>query len=432
MLTSRNPASALPGRIAAELSAAFDPLRPVAYRAAYQPVDVIGGFSDYAGAAVLSAASDGACCAVATQPRDDGQVQVFSFDRFDEHRPFTFVAPMDAIARSSPDQLRAHFADPQTAWAAHAIGCLKRLPDIAGPLASAGLNIATMANTSDPITLAAAAMRAILPADIALRGERLIAIANACRRVLSEIIGQPAELRHVVAALTASPEHLVRIRCQPLDVLDPLPLPAGVRIGFRPATPDAAGQSKAIERLRIASEMGRMLILDKMRQLGHAAGREMIADPIGGYLANLDLNDYRRFFRPFLPETTKGGAFLLHYGRLADRSLHVEPDHHYAVQTAADFHVFGANRTRTFIEALQLAPAGDRTKELNKAGHLLYAAHKSLGADAGVDTGDADAIVDWVRANEHQGFYGAGFARPDRVAILGDASAVTGQTPGKA
>ena len=37
---------------------------------------------------------------------------------------------------------------------------------------------------------------------------------------------------------------------------------------------------------------------EEMRRFGTEAGRELIADPMGGYLANLDPEDYKRFFRP--------------------------------------------------------------------------------------------------------------------------------------
>ena len=416
MPISREPAIVLRERLATELGASFTADRPIAIRTAYEPIDVMGGFSGYTGATVVSAAADRSC-SIAIQPRDDRQIQVFSFGLFDQHKPFTLIAPLDAITKATPDQLRQHFQDPNTTWAACAVGCVRSLqalsadaPMLQNVTASTGRNIAILADTSDPAAHVAATMRALLDPDLAYEGETLLQVAKLCRQVLSEIVDEPTELRRIIASLVVSPQQMVGVRSQPDPVVIPVLLPDDVKVGVADvaAHPD---HTKQLARLRVGAEMGRILILDKMRQLGQAAGRELIADPIGGCLANLDLNDYRRFFRPFLPETFKGGAFLLQHGRLADKSLHVEPDHHYPIQLATDFHVFGANRTKNFIQALTnahgLAIGSDRTLELNKAGHLLYAAHKSLNADAGIDTTESDKVVDWVRANESQGYYGA-------------------------
>jgi hypothetical protein len=47
-----------------------------------------------------------------------------------------------------------------------------------------------------------------------------------------------------------------------------------------------------------------------MRDMGVAAGRSLEADPMNGYLANLDPDDYKRYFRQYLPEFMSGREFL--------------------------------------------------------------------------------------------------------------------------
>jgi galactokinase len=177
--------------------------------------------------------------------------------------------------------------------------------------------------------------------------------------------------------------------------------------------------------------MGHKMILDKMKQMGAAAGRELVADPTNGYLANLSIEDYKRFFRPYIPEFVKGGQFLLQYGSTIDKATTVEPDFNYPVQHATDHHVLEANRVREFVRHLEHAAtlgASDPTRQLtlDKAGHLMYASHLSTTNDAMLGSPECDTLVDLVRRRESAGLYGARMtarASGGTVAVLCDASA---------
>jgi L-arabinokinase len=165
-----------------------------------------------------------------------------------------------------------------------------------------------------------------------------------------------------------------------------------------------------------------------MRQIGAAAGRELSGDPTGGYLANLDPDDYKKIFRPALPETIKGGEFLLRYGPTIDAATTVEPDHLYPVVHATDHHVLEARRVRNFVsyleEASNLPPGSrDRKAALDRAGHLMYASHLSYTMDAMLGADECDLLVQLVRDRERQGLYGAkitGGGSGGTVAVLAD------------
>src|SRR5687768_11800636 len=86
-------------------------------------LDVMGGIADYTGSLVCEGTLDRAC-AVALAERDDRQVQVFSFNLLDEHRPFTLRVPLDALATRSVEDLRREFDEPGRKWAAYVAGCL--------------------------------------------------------------------------------------------------------------------------------------------------------------------------------------------------------------------------------------------------------------------------------------------------------------------
>src|SRR5438477_6053125 len=112
------PVPTLLRRVRAELSAEFDPSRPMRVSRAPGRLDVMGGIADYTGSMVCEATLDRAA-AVAIQGRPDRQVQIFSFNLLDEHLPFTFRIPLDALATRSADELRREFAEPGRSWAGY-------------------------------------------------------------------------------------------------------------------------------------------------------------------------------------------------------------------------------------------------------------------------------------------------------------------------
>jgi L-arabinokinase len=173
--------------------------------------------------------------------------------------------------------------------------------------------------------------------------------------------------------------------------------------------------------------MAHKMILEMMRRAGEAAGKQLVEDPMRGYLANLDHDDYTRYFRPHLPEFMKGGDFLRTYGGTIDTATRVEPDETYPVQHAADHHVLEARRVRQFAEYLEQAGAeADPTKRgslLDRAGHLMYASHLSYTKDAMLGAPECDLLVALVRRRERSGFYGAkitGGGSGGTVAVLAE------------
>ena len=52
--------------------------------------------------------------------------------------------------------------------------------------------------------------------------------------------------------------------------------------------------------------MGHAAILHRMRDMGRASKIKLVSDPMNGYLANLDPDDYKALFRPHVPEQIGG------------------------------------------------------------------------------------------------------------------------------
>jgi L-arabinokinase len=436
-LPDLDPVPTLLRRVRAELSSDFPPGKPVRVSRAPGRLDVMGGIADYTGSLVCEFPLDRAA-AVATAPRGDADLQVFSFNLLDEHRPFTFRVPLAALATHPPEVLRREFDQPGRKWAAYVAGCLVALhhrhraldtlttglnvavystvPGGAGVSSSAALEVATMMN-----------LLANVPASPVRDG---VEVAALCQWAENHVAGAPCGIMDQMTATLGEPGKLLRMKCQPHELLPPLDLPDGVRVRGVGSNVrhDVAGG--AYGRSRCAAFMGHAIILAHMRKMGAATGRPLDADPMNAYLANLDPDDYKNLFRPHVPETIRGRDFLDRYGATIDPVTRAEPDVEYAVQHATDHHVLEARRVRRFCEFLEQAaaqpPGPARKSLLDRAGHLMYASHLSYTNDALLGAPECDLLVHLVRGREHAGFYGAkitGGGSGGTVAVLADEGA---------
>jgi len=459
-LLSLDPVPALLARTRAELSADFDFTKPIRISRAPGRLDVMGGIADYTGSLVCEATLDRAA-AVAMQERADRQVQVFSFNLLDEHRPFTFRIPLDALAAESVETLRREFNQPGRRWAGYLAGCLfllhergyidlrdpringlnlalySTVPLGAGVSSSAAIEVATMMNLAGHFGLlpqgSAAGSRPQARTRSAIEHESAdrppldpMTLAALCQQVENRVVGAPCGIMDQVSSCAGSAGSLLRMVCQPHELQPPLRLPEGIRVlGINSNVRHSVGGGM-YGRTRCAAFMAHKIILEKMRDLGRASGQTLAADPMNGYLANLSPADYKKYFRPFLPEFIKGDVFLSKFGGTIDKATTVEPDVDYHVQNAADHHVLEAQRVKNFVEYLEEAaqhPVNTRAAgaPLDKAGHLMYASHISYTNDALLGADECDLLVKLVRQREAAGLYGAkitGGGAGGTVAIL--------------
>lgn len=446
-LLSLEPVPRLLTRIRAELSASFVAGRPLRVARAPGRLDVMGGIAGYTGSLVCEGTLDRAA-AVAVQRRDDRQVQVFSFNLFDVHQPFTLTIALDDLARGTAEQLRAGFAEPGRRWAGYLLGTLfllheqgyvdlrrpempglniavlSTIPIGAGVGSSAAIEVATMLGIVDELGIP----RSAEPRDGAIDP---MLMASLCQQVENRIVGAPCGIMDQVTCTLGEADTLLRLVCQPYSLQAPLTLPRGIRaVGINSNVRHSVGGGK-YGMTRCAAFMGHRILLDKMQQIARAGNRALDGDPLGGYLANLDPWDYKRFLRGYLPEEMRGSDFIRQYGSTHDRATTVDPDRVYDVRSATDHHVLEAMRVRNFVsfveEARLMDPRDQRRKlTLDKAGHLMYASHVSYTRDARLGADECDLLVDLVRANEHGGLYGAkitGGGSGGTVAVLANETA---------
>jgi L-arabinokinase len=395
----------------------------------------MGGIADYTGSMVCEYPLDRAA-AIALTPRDDRDIQVFSFNLLDEHKPFTLRVPLDALANHPPDVLRREFDQPGRKWGSYVAGCLVALHVHHGALAGAGRGMNVAVYSTVPFgagisSSAAVEVAAMMNFRDHLRVNTLnggTALAALCQWAENHVVGAPCGVMDQVASCLGEPGKMLRMVCQPHELLPPLALPAGVRVvGINSNVRHDVG-GPAYARTRCAAFLGHRIILEKMREMGAATGRPLEGDPMRGCLANLDPEDYKALFRPHVPETIRGQTFLDRYGPTIDPATAVEPDVDYAVQHATDHHVLEARRVRHFAEALERAtkePPRTRGqgKWLDRAGHLMYASHLSYTNDAMLGAPECDLLVKLVRDRESTGLYGAkitGGGSGGTVAVLAD------------
>ncbi|MGH7177954.1 MAG: galactokinase [Tepidisphaeraceae bacterium] len=451
-LLSLDPVPALLSRVAGELSEQFDPSRPMRISRAPGRLDVMGGIADYTGSLVCEMPLDRAA-AVVTQARDDREVQVFSFNLLDEHQPFTFRIPLDALLENSIEALRREFDQPGRKWAGYITGCLailheQKIVDLRDA-SLGGLNLALLstvplgAGISSSAAIEVATMMNVLqclspspgtPGEG--RGEGFVdglRLASLCQQVENRVVGAPCGIMDQVTSCAGEAGTLLRMICQPHELQPPLKLPDGIRvIGINSNVKHSVGGGM-YGVTRCAAFMGHRMILEKMREMGVAAGKTLERDPMNGYLANLDADDYKRFFRPYLPQSRRGDEFQQQFGSTIDAATKVAPDVDYHVLGATDHHVLEAQRVRNFATFLEEAgQAPPRTRQqgalLDKAGHLMYASHLSYTNDARLGADECDLLVKLAREHEPAGMYGAkitGGGSGGTVAILCDISEKT-------
>jgi galactokinase len=428
------PVPTLLKRVRGELAADFGNSRPIRVSRAPGRLDVMGGIADYTGSLVCELPLDRAA-AVAVCPRDDRQIQVISLNLHDENKPFTLRMPLDALAKAKAEDLRREFDEPGRKWAAYLVGCLFVLHEqnLIDLREHGGINVALYstvplgAGVSSSAAIEVATMMNMLGPDL-LQYVDPMRVASLSQQVENRIVGAPCGIMDQVTSVAGQSGSLLRLLCQPHELQPPLRLPEGTRVlGINSNVKHSVGGG-AYGRTRCAAFMAHKMILELMRNAGTQRGLTLERDPMNGYLANLDGDDYKHYFRPRLPEWMKGQEFLDKYGGTIDTATTVDADTEYPVQHAADHHVLEARRVRHFAECIEGAAkfargTRDQGFMLDKAGHLMYASHLSYTNDAMLGAPECDLLVDLVRKHERAGLYGAkitGGGSGGTVAILAD------------
>ncbi len=415
-LLDLEPVPTLLARLRSEASASFDFSKPVRVSRAPGRLDVMGGITDYTGGLVceipLSVAT-----AAALQDRNDLQINVLSLNLLDEHRPFTFQMPLRGLTVPL-DQLRRELLEPGREWAGYVVGCLAVIHesgfvDLTDPRHQ-GLNIAIYSTVPSGAGVGSSAALEVATMNLlvdhfgakSLR-ENDLQLAVLCQRVENRVVGAPCGVMDQVASHLGQAGAMLRMLSQPHELQSLLHFPQGVKaIGINTNVKHSV-RGDPYQRTRAAAFMGHRMILKEMRRFANEAGKEMVGDPTGGYLANLPPEDYKALFRIKLPESISGRKFIEIIGDHGDGATTIDPDAEYPIQRACDHHVLESQRVRRFCDFMENVDKYGRYKALASAGHLMYASHRSYTTNARLGAEEADDLVERVKQNESAGLYGA-------------------------
>ncbi len=433
-LLNLDPVATLLQRVRAELSADFTGAQIRLSRAPGR-LDVMGGIADYTGSLVCEATLDRAA-AVAMTTRNDGQVQVFSFNLYDEHVPFMMRIPVEALATRSIEDLRDEFAQPGRKWAGYLAGCLAilreqgyvDLKDVGGFNLAVLSTVPLGAGVSSSAAIEVATMMNFVE-HFGIRGEMdPMRFSAMCQMVENRVVGAPCGIMDQVSSCAGHESALLRMICQPHELQEPLKLPEGVRaLGINSNVKHSVGGGM-YGKTRCAAFMGHRIILEMMAKSGRVPAVAREHDPLRGYLANLAPEEYERDFREHLPMSMSGQQFIEKFGKTFDSATQVEPGIEYHVRPATDHHVYEAARVRKFSELMEMAArlpsiSAARTRVLEQAGELMYQSHDSYGSNAMLGAEECDLLVKLVRENASAGLYGAkitGGGSGGTVAVLAD------------
>jgi galactokinase len=388
-------------------------------------LDVMGGLSEYAGCLACQWPLQ-AATAVAVQRRDDHRLvlrnyntqETFSLSLEDFYGTAALL-PMDTLQKMfrGNNAWAAHMAGAYPTLAKHRkltrrthganIACFSNIPFRMGAASSAALQCATLWAFT-------AAYHLILdPMEIALLAHK----------IENQVVGTLAGLAEPVTSVLGRQDQLLLLRCQPHDLTGYAALPPGLMIaGLQFGHKDAATASRVT---RVSAFMAQAIIARFYADTG------IKKDPTRGYLANVTVDAFNRYFHHVLPETITGTQFLKDYQSLPDRLTIVDPAAAYFPRDAAEYHVCENARADAFLRELQAlaeypAPA-ERLPHATRAGQLMLESHAACARRAHLRNPDADLLVQLVtKQGPQRGLYGARLAGGEGgggVTVLAETSA---------
>jgi L-arabinokinase len=396
-------------------------------------LDVMGGIADYSGSLVLQLPLAVHTTATLT-PRDDRVVEVSSKRGAGRD---VFRVELDELlsgALSTPDGLRAHFADGRLPrWGAYVLGaayaCLVRNgARLSTSPTGFQLHIDSQVPSGKGVSSSAALEVATFGAIAAAHDGRFTSeeIATECQWAENHIAGAPCGIMDQMTSACGESDHLLRLRCQPAIIEGQVAIPAGWRFygvdsGIRHAVSGADYGT-----VRTAAFMGYRIIA-ALAGLAVTPDGDRVRvhdDAWHGYLANITPAEFASRFERQLPDEMRGAEFLAEYGGITDVVTRVAPERAYPVRVATAHPVHENARVERFAELL--ASLADDAGAAIEMGALMYASHASYSA-CGLGSDGTDRLVEMVRAvGADGGMFGAkitGGGSGGTVAILARSSA---------
>ena len=340
-------------------------------------LDVMGGIADYMGSLVCQMPlAVGA--AVAVQKREDRKLRLTTYNALAGQRAATVELSLydfyGSAALLAYEEIAQQFTGDRH-WAAFVAGAYVMLAKHRKLTRRAvGANIACY--SSVPLGAGVASSSAIQVAAVsALTAAYHLILdpmetAVMAQKVEQHIVQTPVGVMDQATSTLGENGKLLLLNCQPHSVEGLLDLPAGIQLVGISSSAKHKTYEQAYRDTRVAAFMAQAMIAKAYRDFG------VKQDPTNGYLANVQPDMYRQYFRRFLPRNMTGRYFRDHWGKTIDWITTVEPGKNYHVRAAADYHVLECARVRNFVAALRAHVPGEEAT-LQRAGRLMLASHAS-------------------------------------------------------
>jgi L-arabinokinase len=355
-------------------------------------LDVMGGVSDYSGSLLLEIPIAEQTKVVLVK-RIDSIIRVTT-DMDDQD----FTIQKEEIAGIPYRELSKRLqSKPGGHWASYVIGCFAVLQEEKG-LQYNGVDIRVSSEipvgkgVSSSAALEVATMHAISKA-YGLKMDP-IELAVLAQKVENLVVGASCGLMDQLAVNLGKKDQLLPILCQPHEVFDPIPLPAGVRFYGLDSGIRHAVSGSSYSDVRTAAFMAFTVAMMKS---GISKDRLCSPDiPFGGFWANISPEVFRHTYEPLIPVEMTGAEFLVHYGVHIDRLTEVDPLRRYQLLPAARHPVMENHRIKKFMAGIKQCNGSDHKDALlGNLGELMIDSHRGYGS-VGLGEPLTSKIVDLV------------------------------------
>ena len=390
-------------------------------------LDIMGGIADYSGSLVLEMPIKEATFA-AIQASNDTKIRIVSL------QPGTtdfleFEMGVEDLAASEDelyyDNAKSFFVrDPRNHWASYVAGAffvLRReigLEFTNGVRIFIGSSVPVGKGVSSSAALEVATMHAVSCAyDLNLDARE---IAILCQKVENHIVGAPCGVMDQISVSCGIENCLLSLLCQPAEIQGTINIPDemefwGIDSGVRHSVAGADYSS-----VRTGAFMGYRIITQsagfEYEQIDHGLVK-VNDDRWRGYLANITPEEYEGEFASIVPDEISNEEFLMKYGGLTDLVSTIDRAGSYKVRGPTEHAIYESSRVKKFANVLR---EGITENSLKMLGELMFESHESYSV-CGLTEPCTDRIVELVRKNRSQGFYGAritGGGSGGTVAIL--------------
>jgi L-arabinokinase len=368
---------------------ALDPARPIWCARAPGRIDFMGGNVDYTGGLALQIPTRESIW-VAFQPSSDPFLRISNPEVARLGWKSQVELPITALSSLPRIQQFCDFA-PERSWAKLVFGALHLLHQRFGVFAHAGGTVCLSADlpANRGVASSAALTVAVLMAGAGSQGIPLAGmdLVTAAQWVENVVAGAACGVMDQAAIVFGARNSLLPILCQPCAPLEPIALPAGIRLWGIDSMVRRSTLGGSYEVARAAAFMGYKIICDSQR-----IGLRLDATcPIprwtdvrwDGYPSRIGLAEFHSQFDHRLPEALSAAEFLSEFGEHADPFTSLQPEVTYPVRGAMRYAVEENARCES---VRSLLASGDpevlgRVGECMLQSHTAYAAC-GLGAEA--------------------------------------------------